>query len=164
MDPEFSTCSFDNFQDHLPFYPDEMAMETCLKKLTEKSGQGKAILVDLCNGRYRLNDFPESGKGVSELVRHGFVGQMCAQLQRCKIDDRTLTYRYFDCPNTTIRSDIEGSTNKIDGTMIPVFLTPHDLKNSAGHRTTNLAVACEWKTESGESAKLDVSASYFPIL
>jgi len=153
MDPEFLTCSFGNFQGHLPFCPDNRAMETCLEKLTKKSGQGKAILVNLRNGRYRLNDFLESGKGVSELVRHGFVEKMSAQLQRCKLDDRTPTYRYFDCLNATIHSDIEGFTNKIDGAMIS--------KNSAEHSTTNIAVACEWKTESSESVKLDVSAITF---
>jgi len=136
-------------------------METCLKKLTKKSPNGKPILAAHGDGRYRLNDFKKPRQG-NQLLQHDFVGKLSVQLEGCQIDGRTPVYRYFDCPNTTIESDIEGYANKIDGAMIPIFLIQDDLKNSAGHcRTINIAVACEWKSKTGKTDKLEVSVTIF---
>jgi len=134
-----------------------MLVDSCFKKLATKRGAGDAILVEHRDGGYQLQKFSAKRKlRINKIEYFKAVGETSMRLKNCEIPGRRLTYQYFDCPSTPIHSDIEESTNKIDGAMVPACLTAEDMKNT-GHHATNIAVTCEWKVEPSEVNKRKVS-------
>jgi len=136
-----------------------MLVDSCLKKLATKRGAGDAILVEHRDGGYQLQNFSAKRKlRINKIEYFKAVGETSMRLKNCEIPGRGLTYQYFDCPRTPIHSDIEESTNKIDGAIVqvPACLTAEDMKNT-GHHATNIAATCEWKVEPSEANKRKVS-------
>ena len=157
MDAEILTCSFHDFQSYLPFIPSQTLIDSCLESLTTDGDNEDAILVTVGNGRYQSKKFSAKRKSRINAAKHfKVVEETSRRLKKCKIHGRTLTYQYFNCPSTRIHSDIKRSTYKIDGAMVPAYLTAENMKCS-GHHTTNIAVACEWKIEPSEANKRKVS-------
>jgi len=157
MDAQISTCSFHDFQGHLPFVPSQTSISSCLESLATNRDNGSAMLVKVDNGRYQLrNSSAKRKSGINETEHFKVVGETSRRLKQCTIHARTLAYQYFDYFSTQIDSDIEGSATNIDGAMIPAWLAAQNIKNS-GHHTTNIAVACKWKVEPSKANKRKVS-------
>jgi len=126
MSGEFIQCSFEeHMKRYLPFVPDDADVNTCIERMLKDRGDGEGPIItetladeERPASRY-FTDFHDLAF-TTEKWTFSHLGPIAEIIGQSEIAGRTLNFRFYDCPDRAIESDIEGSTNKIDACFPPI--------------------------------------------
>ena len=139
MNGEFIQCPFDeHMKRYLPFVPDNADVDACIAQMLKDRGSGEGPIItgtladEETPASQYLTDFHDLAF-TREKWTFSRLAQIAKIIGQSVIDGRTLNFRFYNCPDQVIKSDIEGSTNKIDACFPPIdFSLPHPPTGNSG--------------------------------
>ncbi|KAF4623621.1 hypothetical protein D9613_001484 [Agrocybe pediades] len=157
MSDEFIVCDFNTFCDgYLPFIPDGQLITQCVENMKTPNEKGECIITELLHEEgateLRLNAFLDPPPNITEPALFNALTKFSMVIERLTIPGRSLHFKFYDCPNNVVTSDVEGGGNKIDGCFVKEEVYPHLPRPDNPAPTemyklhnTHIAVPGEWK-------------------
>jgi len=181
MRGEFIQCSFEeHMKRYLHFVPDNADLNACIARMLQDRGDGKGPIItetladEETPASLYFTDFDELAF-TREKWTFSHLAQIAEIIGQSEINGRTLNFRFCSCPDESIKSDIERSTNQINACFSPIHcsllqpLSRGSLPNLESHTDSfvpgidiahswwpNIAVACEWKVKNTPEERLKV--------
>jgi len=192
INSEFIQCSFEeHMKRYLPFVPEDADVNACIERMHKDRTDGKGPIItetladEETPASQYFTDFHDLDFA-TEKWTFSHLGPIAEIIGQSEIAGRTLNFRFYDCPDRAIKSDIEGSTNKIDACFPPINCslaqpppTGYSLADLESHTdafvsgidiahirpkleydTVSIAVACEWKAKNTPEERLQVRFFY----
>jgi len=181
MRGDFIQCSFEeHLKRYLPFVPEDADVNACIARMLQDRGDGKGPIItetladeETPTSQY-FTDFDEPAFTRGKWTFYHLT-QIAEIIGQSEINGRTLNFRFCSCPDESIKSDIEGSTNQINACFSPIHCsllqppTRNSLPDLESHTDSfvpgidiahswspNIAVACEWKVKNTPEERLKV--------
>ncbi|KAF4623317.1 hypothetical protein D9613_001526 [Agrocybe pediades] len=155
MADEFIVCHFDKFIDtYLPFNPDDQLITQCVEKMKTPNEEGECIITEFLNdegaNELRLNAFPDPPRKTPEPALFTALTEFSMAIEHLTIPGRSLRFKFYNCPDDVVASDLEGGGNKIDCCFVKEHVYPHLPRNNPAStekyklHNTHIAVPGEW--------------------